>query len=75
MRVRNNLETRLIVPTESLAEFLRIDEDEAMSPLELMSRFWSRLYQSGSVRYLDGERATRRRKRDRERSKRRKVTR
>ena len=72
---RNNLETRLIMPSEPLAEFLRVDEDEVLSPLELMSLFWSRLYQSGSVRTLSGERATRRRKRDRERSKRRRVAR
>lgn len=67
MSVRNNLESRLIVPPASLAEFLQTDE--VLDPLELMSLLWSRLYRSGSVRYPSGERATRRRRRDRERAK------
>lgn len=66
---RNNLNKRLIKPTGDLANFLKLDDE--MTPLDFMSTLWTRLYQSGSVVLESGERAHRRRKRDREANKRR----
>lgn len=68
---------RTVVPSEGgnfgqlFAEFLRIDEDSELSLTEMQKLLYDRLYRLGMVRHLDGRRATRRRSRDRNASKRR----
>lgn len=63
---------RMINIPDSLGEFLKV-EGGNMSPEELTSRLWDRLYRTGSVRHLDGTRARRRRARDRQRARRREL--
>jgi hypothetical protein len=62
---------RVVVPPPQLAEFLKVGDNEEMTLTQLQSRLYDRLYRTGAVRHLDGTRATRKRRRDRESAKRR----
>jgi len=56
---------RVVVPPANLASFLRTEEGEELTFTELQSLLYDRLYRTGAVRLLNGDRAHRRRARDR----------
>jgi len=62
---------RVVVPPLALAEFLLIDEGDELTLTEMQSLLYDRLYRLGAVRNVDGTRAYRKRRRDREAAKRR----
>lgn len=62
---------RVVVPPPALAELLRVEEDEELTLTEMTSLLYDRLYRLGAIRNMDGTRAHRKRRRDREAAKRR----
>jgi len=62
---------RVVVPPPALAEFLLVDEEDELTLTEMQSLLYDRLYRLGAVRNIDGTRAYRKRRRDREAAKRR----
>lgn len=70
---------RVVVPSEGgesgklFAEFLRIDADTELSLTEMQSYLYDRLFRLGMVRHMDGTRALRQRRRNRETTKQRRA--